>query len=85
MGIIAARDCRGPGKEKDIHADDRTNDSCDSFHIAVSLPRWDSGAAQNVIDLFLVAKREQRSGRASRPEAALFSFRLWGHASGFDV
>ena len=53
---IAAHDCRGHGKEKDGHADDRTNDSCDSFHNAVSLPRWDSGAAQNVIDLFLVAK-----------------------------
>ena len=47
---IAAQDCRGHGKEKDGHADDWTNDSCDSFHNAVSLPRWDSGAAQNVID-----------------------------------
>ena len=54
--LIAAHDCRGHSKEKDGHADDRTNDSCDSFHNAVSLPRWDSGAAQNVIDLFLVAK-----------------------------
>ena len=42
---IAAHDCRGHSKEKDGHADDRTNDSCDSFHNAVSLPRWDSGAA----------------------------------------
>ena len=48
--LIAAHNCRGHGEEKDGHADDRTNDSCDSFHNAVSLPRWDSGAAQNVID-----------------------------------
>ena len=41
--VLAAHDCRGHGKEKDGHADDRTNDSCDSFHNAVSLPRWDSG------------------------------------------
>ena len=43
------------------------------------------GAAQNVIDLFLVAKREQRSFRARCPSAALSDVRLWGHASGFDV
>ena len=48
--LIAAHNCRGHSKEKDGHADERTNDSCDSFHNAVSLPRWDSGAAQNVID-----------------------------------
>ena len=35
------------------------------------MPRWDSGAAQNVIDLFLVAQREQRSFQTI-PEAALF-------------
>ena len=51
----------------------------------VSLPRWDSGAAQNVIDLFLVAKREQRSFGARCPSATLSDVRLWGHASGFDV
>jgi len=83
--LIAAHDCRGHGEEKDGHADDRTNDSCDSFHNAVSLPRWDSGAAQNVIDLFLAAKREQRSFRARCPSAALSDVHLWGHASGFDV
>ena len=83
--LIAAHDCRGHSKEKDGHADDRTNDSCDSFHNAVSLPRWDSGAAQNVIDLFLVAKREQRSFGARCPSAALSDVRLCGHASGFDV
>jgi len=49
------------------------------------LPHWDSGAAQNVIDLFLVAKREQRSFGASCPSAALSDVRLWGHVSGFDV
>jgi hypothetical protein len=49
------------------------------------LPRWDSGAAQNVIDLFLVAKKEQRSVKARCPSAALSDVRLWGHTSGFDV
>ena len=47
------------------------------------MPRWDSGAAQNVIDLFLVAKREQRSFGARCPSAALSDVRLWGHVSGF--
>ena len=75
---IAAHDCRGHSKEKDGHADDRTNDSCDSFHNAVSLPRWDSGAAQNVIDLFPAAKREQRSGKAKSLSAALFDVHLCG-------
>ena len=55
------------------------------FHHAFSFTREDSGAAQNVIDLFLVAKREQRSFRARCPSAALSDVRLWGHASGFDV
>jgi len=49
------------------------------------LPHWDSGAAQNVIDLFLAAKREQRSFRARCPSTALSDVRLWGDASGFDV
>ena len=30
--LIAAHDCRGHGKEKDGHADDRTNDSCDTVN-----------------------------------------------------
>ena len=55
------------------------------FHHAFSFTREDSGAAQNVIDLFLVAKREQRSFGVSCPSAALSDVRLWGHASGFDV
>jgi len=46
------------------------------FHNAVSLPRWDSGAAQNVIDLFPAAKKEQRSVRAKSPSAALSDVRL---------
>ena len=37
----------------------------------------------NVIDLFLVAKREQRSFRARCPSAALSDVRLCGHVSGF--
>ena len=41
--LIAVHDCRGHGKEKDCHADDRRNDFCDSFPNAVSLPRRDSG------------------------------------------
>ena len=36
------------------------------FHNAVSLPRWDSGAAQNVIDLFL-QRKGQRSVKAKSP------------------
>ena len=64
------------------HADDRTNDSCDSFHNAASLPRWGSGAAQNVIDLFLVAKKEQRSVKAKSLSATLSIVRLCGHVSG---
>ena len=48
---------------------------------AVSLPRRDNGAAQNVIDLFLVAKREQRSVRAKSLSAALFRICLFGHVS----
>ena len=43
MQYLAAHNCRGHGEEKDGHADDRTNDSCDSFPNAVSLPRRDSG------------------------------------------
>ena len=77
--LIAAHDCRGHGKEKDGHADDRTNDSCDSFHNAVSLPRWDSGTAQSVVcsdNLFRMAKKEQRSSRARCPSAALSDVRL---------
>ena len=53
------------------------------FHHAFSFTREDSGAAQNVIDLFLVAKREQRSFGARCPSAALSDVRLWGHVSGF--
>ena len=59
------------------------NNSYDSFHNAVSLPRWDSGAAQNVIDLFPVVKREQRSVKAKSLSAALSDVCLWGHVSGF--
>ena len=55
------------------------------FINAVSLPRWGSGAAQNVIDLFLVAKKKQRSVKAKSLSAALSDVRLWGYASGFDV
>ena len=55
------------------------------FHHAFSFLCEDSGAAQNVIDLFLVEKREQRSVKAKSLSAALSDVRLWGHASGFDV
>ena len=47
-----------------------------SFHHAFSFPCEDSGAAQNVIDLFLVAKKEQRSVKAKSPPAALSIVRL---------
>mgnify|MGYP004514056245 CR=1 FL=1 len=43
------------------------------------------GIIDNVIDLFLVAKKEQRSVKAKSLSAALSDVRLWGHASGFDV
>ena len=46
------------------------------FHHAFSFPCEDSGAAQNVIDLFLVAKKEQRSVKAKSPPAALSIVRL---------
>ena len=55
------------------------------FHHAFSFTREDSGAAQNVIDLFLVAKKEQRSVKAKSLSAALSDVRLCGHVSGFDV
>ena len=56
-----------------------------SFHHALSFPCEDSGAAQNIIDLFLVAKKEQRSVKAKSLSAALSDVRLCGHVSGFDV
>ena len=42
-----------------------------------------AGASQNVIDLFLIAKKEQRSVKAKSLSAALSDVRLCGHASGF--
>ena len=37
-------------------------------------------AGDGIVDLFLVAKREQRSFGARCPSAALSDVRLWGHA-----
>ena len=42
-----------------------------------------AGASQNVIDLFLVARKEQRSVKAKSLSAALSDVRLCGHVSGF--
>ena len=56
-------------KEKDGHADDRTTDPCDSFHNAVSLPRRDNGAAQNVGKICFPRRKENSaaSGRKACP------------------
>ena len=43
--LLAAHNCRSHGKEKDRHADNCANVFYVSFHNAVSLPRWDRGAA----------------------------------------
>ena len=42
---LAAHDARGHGNEQNHHAKHGSDDPSDSFHNAVSLPRWDSGAA----------------------------------------
>ncbi|MBU5435474.1 hypothetical protein [Pseudoflavonifractor sp. MSJ-37] len=46
------------------------------------MPRWDSGAVQNVIDLFPAAKRGQRNVKAKSLAIALSDVRLCGHVSG---